>query len=952
MFSFIRNNLTIIEALRLTGEGVIASLKFGNRKPGSSTPLFFDITEKHLKDCDRDKNKKVTAPPNFTVKRTFVARNTGVIPVKVTRFFINNIECEGYGFRVLNCESFELLPNGTHKVDIAFTPDFTLTKVQRLLILETSLNEYVNYTLVSSIPVSLASKCAAILRRPTWEITLHNLTSTLLIGIGFCVLFAGCYESYKILTFMSVSCVRDPNMVHTPFDLRAIGRMDMNKKSEAWDCCPHSSESKSKEPSNYKVSNWNFNENVYADESKSNNHNNKYEDVNQNTNIRNRKKLNKRNSNASDTANELNIDQELPLKEKKIVKEPVTNSSWKSFTRNSMMSALKQNQINSKSNLNDTSEQQKSHINNVTETVNTEKPNKLQEVPKKVSNTFNAVNETPDSNNQTNYTNNKKHNKLKCVSPQSHSCEEDTSSTTTESSNNGDADKENDNSTSSSNKSVASNNSKKTGSAPNNKKGKCTVQKDSYEGDGEDEEYDNKSQNHHNPTHTEVNPRWTKNKEHSTNSHNAKSNSETEKQKTFEHNKNSNHSSYEHTNPATKVNKKDNSKSNQKRDRQVLSKKRSLDKSFVFISKSDNTNNLHTTNSLSIARSSPSTPPAISTVWENRASFSDVVARSEHSYSTNFVNHPKEIQDSRKSEPKPSVTHGSSNQSHNTIKYSTDENRKSEPPIKQTSDLGPIGSNFYSKKPSWSESAPDNQVKQFVSNVQVNSHPQNISEDIHSVNNNSYFLNSAYYKNIADLTPKSNMNISNHGNTTPVNYGSIGSMNNIGNSNISRMQFNIGAAPVMQNLNESNMNMQSNQLNMNSYEPCVHHNNYGLRLSPVGCNALEIPSSSDLLDLATNSNMSMLNPGSPQISSIDGFDPQINPWDRVSNDIMGHVNNMSGMNNDMFDVDYNNTRNFYEGLYFGNIVVFSFKCTINGVCNSQITKWVGTLLKICGTLRQ
>lgn len=907
--------------MRLNGEGVIASLKFGNRKPGSSTPLFFDITEKHLKDCDRDKNKKVTAPPNFTVKRTFVARNTGVIPVKITRFFINNIECEGYGFRVLNCEPFELLPNGTHKVDIAFTPDFTLTKVQRLLILETSLNEYVNYTLVSSIPATLASKCAAILRRPTWEITLHNVTSTLLIGIGFCVLFLGCYESYKILTFMSVSCVRDPNTVHTPFDLRAIGRMDVSKKSEAWDCCPHSTENKPKEPTNYKVPNWNFTESVYNDESKSINHNNKYEDVNQNTNIRNRKKLNKRNSNASDTTNELNVDQEIPVKEKKIVKEPVTNNTWKNFTRNSMTNNLKHAQkATPQSNSNDTSEQLKSHSNSPPEPV--EKPVKLQEVPKKVSNaSFNAPNETPELNNQTNYTNHKKHNKSKCVSPQSHSYEEDTSSTTTESSNSGDADKENDNSTSSSNKSVtSSSNNKKTGNTPNNKKGKCTVQKDSYEGDGEDEEYDNKSQNHRNPTHTEANPRWNKNKEHSGNSHNAKSNSETEKQKTFEHNKNSSHSTYEHTN-LTKTNKKEISKSNQKRERQVLSKKRSLDKSFVFVSKAENNpSNLHTTNSFSIARSSPSTPPAISTVWENRASFSDVVARSEHSFSTSFVNHPKETPDPRKPEPKPSVSHGNSNQTHNIIKYSisSDENRKIEPPIKQNSDLGPIGSNYYSKKPSWSESPAESQAKQFVSSVQMNSHPQNIPEDIHSMNNNSYFLSSTYYKNIADLAPKNNINVSHHGNTTPVNYGSIGSsMNSIGNNNMSKMQFNMGnSPPVMQNLNDNSMNMQSNPLNLNSYEPCGNHNSYGIRLSPVGCNTLDFPSSSDLLDLATNNNMSMLNSGSPQISSMDNYD-QLNPWVQVPNEpinIMGHVNNMPSMNDDMYDIDYKNSITFNDGL--------------------------------------
>ena len=49
--SFFRNNLTIIDAYVLQGQGGRGELKLNNKKPGAST-LQFDIAEKHLKNCD------------------------------------------------------------------------------------------------------------------------------------------------------------------------------------------------------------------------------------------------------------------------------------------------------------------------------------------------------------------------------------------------------------------------------------------------------------------------------------------------------------------------------------------------------------------------------------------------------------------------------------------------------------------------------------------------------------------------------------------------------------------------------------------------------------------------------------------------------------------------------------------------------------------------------------
>jgi len=57
-------------------------------------------------------------PPSFTVRRTFTLRNTGQLPIYIDRMMIGSAECEGYGFKIIDCASFDLLPNDSRKVDV------------------------------------------------------------------------------------------------------------------------------------------------------------------------------------------------------------------------------------------------------------------------------------------------------------------------------------------------------------------------------------------------------------------------------------------------------------------------------------------------------------------------------------------------------------------------------------------------------------------------------------------------------------------------------------------------------------------------------------------------------------------------------------------------------------------------------------------------------------------
>lgn len=52
LFIYYRNNLTIMDTVIVTGQGCNGEMKFSNRKPGSQSPLTFEMTEKHLKNCE------------------------------------------------------------------------------------------------------------------------------------------------------------------------------------------------------------------------------------------------------------------------------------------------------------------------------------------------------------------------------------------------------------------------------------------------------------------------------------------------------------------------------------------------------------------------------------------------------------------------------------------------------------------------------------------------------------------------------------------------------------------------------------------------------------------------------------------------------------------------------------------------------------------------------------
>ena len=248
---FVRNNLTGVEFIEFFGEAVHGEVKFGKFKatPASTSEtlekavLEFDMKEKHLKGCTQSQSGKETRKsdnqqPMFTVKRTFKAKNTGMTSFYVKGFEIEGYACEGYGFRVLNCEAFNLEPNETREIHIAFTPDFTLSRISRMMTMKTTLKhlEAVNYTLVATVPSQMLNTCSRVLPRPFWEVYLFwacNITMAIVVIIAVCT--AG-YEADRLLNAAFLAPFLQIDDQGQLLDLRSVADMvhrELNNENHA-----------------------------------------------------------------------------------------------------------------------------------------------------------------------------------------------------------------------------------------------------------------------------------------------------------------------------------------------------------------------------------------------------------------------------------------------------------------------------------------------------------------------------------------------------------------------------------------------------------------------------------------------------------------------------------------------------------------------------------------------
>uniref|UniRef100_A0A673WJB7 Transmembrane protein 131 n=1 Tax=Salmo trutta TaxID=8032 RepID=A0A673WJB7_SALTR len=235
----VRNNLTVIDVIVVHGQGTTGSLQVAGTPPGPGSSLLFQMTEASLKDCtEKIKSKE----PKSTLRRTFRLENTGLLPLYIRSAEINGQPCQGYGFKVLNCQQFALKPNASEDLVILFTPDFTSSRVIRELKLVTEGGSEFVFVLNASLPFHMLASCTETLPRPSWELELYFIVSLVmssmfLLVIAIAYLEAqGIWEPFK--RRLSLDC---PVETGRPFDLREIVRISSDL------CCPAVLDSKGKQ---------------------------------------------------------------------------------------------------------------------------------------------------------------------------------------------------------------------------------------------------------------------------------------------------------------------------------------------------------------------------------------------------------------------------------------------------------------------------------------------------------------------------------------------------------------------------------------------------------------------------------------------------------------------------------------------------------------------------------
>uniref|UniRef100_A0A4W5K893 Transmembrane protein 131 n=1 Tax=Hucho hucho TaxID=62062 RepID=A0A4W5K893_9TELE len=178
----VRNNLTVIDMIVAHGQGTTESLMVAGNPPGPGSSLRFQMTEALLKDCtEKIKSKE----PKYTLRKTFRVENTGLLPLYIRSAEINGQPCQGYGFKVLNCQQFALKPNASEDLVILFTPDFTSSRVIRELKLVTEGGSEFVFVLNASLPFHMLASCTETLPRPSWEPELYVIVSLVMSKSGF-----------------------------------------------------------------------------------------------------------------------------------------------------------------------------------------------------------------------------------------------------------------------------------------------------------------------------------------------------------------------------------------------------------------------------------------------------------------------------------------------------------------------------------------------------------------------------------------------------------------------------------------------------------------------------------------------------------------------------------------------------------------------------------------------
>ncbi|XP_064385266.1 transmembrane protein 131-like [Halichondria panicea] len=182
----LRNNLTVFDYVIVQGSGVQGSVAIDSVQPGTE-PLMFEFPNSVMENCLAGTVVDPLADP-LKLTKTFRMHNSGSTSITLRIIGLEGGSCDGRGFVISNCnKDITIKPNRSKKIEITFTPDYTLTQVSTTLRLQTSTGNEFLYPLLAILPHQLLAACIALQPRPEWEKTLAWLSVPFWLLVILCL---------------------------------------------------------------------------------------------------------------------------------------------------------------------------------------------------------------------------------------------------------------------------------------------------------------------------------------------------------------------------------------------------------------------------------------------------------------------------------------------------------------------------------------------------------------------------------------------------------------------------------------------------------------------------------------------------------------------------------------------------------------------------------------------
>lgn len=200
----LRNNLTVLEPIRLVGRGIRENLTLFN----GNDIFIMSMRDEDLKECYDSRPSDMPFRKGSTTK--IKIQNYSSIGSKIRSIKINNETCSGSGWEVIECKNGQLPSNfvipspsngnsGVKEIKLKYRPDFSMLETNCKMTIETEYGAKFTFSLTAKIPEKHIEACRAAIPRPPWEPACRRIILIMMVVLLVGILLMGFIEASYIV---------------------------------------------------------------------------------------------------------------------------------------------------------------------------------------------------------------------------------------------------------------------------------------------------------------------------------------------------------------------------------------------------------------------------------------------------------------------------------------------------------------------------------------------------------------------------------------------------------------------------------------------------------------------------------------------------------------------------------------------------------------------------------